>query len=360
MAKLTALDTVRTVASADDVADALKELDVTPYAAFAEPNAQLLTQVRQDGENMFLYVYNYCPDLYCGEDHVSGMGHGREISTEIIMDGMFVPYRIDSWSGKVTEMAAYRYEDGKTVIPVDLSYGDIALYAFEAVTEEKAHVVETSADLAYVSEDAIVLRTANAGEVNAVMSDGSVVKANVELPAACELTNWDVTVESWTPGEEITRTETMEGIQVTEHTFDTVKNTTEIHLDTLTTWNNIPEIGQAVSGRAVYRATFDWDGAASGACIDFGEVVQAMTLKVNGQEIAVDLNKPVADIGHALVEGKNTIEIEYGSNLTNVQLDRGLLREQQNTGNWEGYDVAYREYGLRQATLIPYAEVNVQ
>jgi hypothetical protein len=36
----------------------------------------------------------------------------------------------------------------------------------------------------------------------------------------------------------------------------------------------------------------------------------------------VNMMRPVADIGEYLVNGENTIYIEYGSNLTNVQFSR--------------------------------------
>ena len=131
--ELKILPTVKSVASADDVYEALQELGVNPYSEFAEENYQLLTQVRQDGDNMYLYAYNYCNDKYCGENHTTGMGHGLNAQTEIKMDGTFIPYYIDAWSGEVTEVSNYRYEDGKTVFPISLDYGDVALYAFEPV-----------------------------------------------------------------------------------------------------------------------------------------------------------------------------------------------------------------------------------
>ncbi|MBR1813013.1 MAG: hypothetical protein IJ773_04245 [Lachnospiraceae bacterium] len=361
IASMKELDNVAAAASDDEVDEALEALGVTPYAAYAKENEQLLSQVRQDGDDMYLYLYNYCPDLYCGEDHVSGSGHGTNIATEVAMDGIFVPYQIDAWTGEVTELAAYRYEDGKTIIPVSLDYGNVALYAFEGVEEEKIHAETTNAAFAYAGEEGIVLRAVESGELKATLSDGSEFTASVTVPEAYEITDWKATIESWTPGEEIFRKETIAGVETTEHNFDTVKTPVEVSLETLTTWDNIPEVGAAVSGKGYYTATFNWTGEADGACIDFGSVVQSMQVTVNGTRIpAVNLNKPVVDISALLVDGENTIEVEYSSNLTNVQLDRGVLKEQENTGNWEGYDVEYRSYGLAQATILPYVEVTVE
>ncbi|MBQ8162641.1 MAG: hypothetical protein IJ083_18090 [Clostridia bacterium] len=352
------LPNVAAAASDDDVDEALEAMNVYPYAAFAEENAQLLSQVRQDGDDLYLYLYNYCPDLYCGEDHVSGMGHGTHIDTEMVMDGAFVPYQIDAWTGEVTQLANYRWEDGKTVFPVSLDYGNVALYAFERVTEAPLHVTETNAASAFVSGEGIALRTLTDGALTAVLSDGTTVEETVAVPAPYEITGWHVTVESWTPGEEIFRTETVAGVETTEHNFDTVKTAIQLDLDTLSTWDHLPEVGKAVSGKGFYSATFDWAGEASGAYINFGSVVQSMQVSVNGERIdAVNLNRPVVDISALLVEGENTIEVEYSSNLTNVQLDREVLQEQENTGGWEGYDVAYRSYGLTQATIVPFVDI---
>ena len=74
------------------------------------------------------------------------------------MDGQFIPYAIDAWTGKSTELADYRWENGKTVVPVDLDYNDIALLAFEKVDRPKLHVVSTNADSARAIADGVAVR----------------------------------------------------------------------------------------------------------------------------------------------------------------------------------------------------------
>ena len=66
------------------------------------------------------------------------------------------------------------------------------------------------------------------------------------------------------------------------------------------------------------------------------------------------MNKPVVDISSLLKEGENTIRIEYSSNLTNVQLSRGVISEETVVHNYEGYDISYRSYGPAQAVIVPY------
>ncbi|MBR6954182.1 MAG: hypothetical protein IKH77_03980 [Clostridia bacterium] len=356
LAEMRSLDTVASVASADETADALRRLGVVPYAGFSEPNGQLLTQVRQDGDVRYLYVYNYCPDLYCGEDHTAGSGHGTAAAVQMVVEGLYIPYVIDSWSGKVTELAAYRHQEGKTAFPVTLSYGDVALYALCPAEEVPVHAMETNAYRAVRTEEGLVLRSVESGSLTASLSDGRSISERIELPEISEITGWTLTVESWTPGEEVFRRETVNGVETVEHTIATEKTPVTVDLEHLVPWNRIHGIGRSVSGKGYYRAEFQWDAGASGAYLDFGTLVQSMKLKVNGVELAVNWNRPVVDIGPVLMDGTNTIEIEYSSNLTNIQLERGDLKESSDVGNWAGYDVSYRGYGLVQAILIPYLD----
>ncbi|WP_270739476.1 glycosyl hydrolase [Massilioclostridium coli] len=357
MSELKTLDCVATAASDDDIVEALQSLDVTPYAGMPE-NHQLLTQVRQDENgNEYLYAYNYCNGEFCEEDH------GTNIKTEISMDGIFIPYVIDAWSGEVTQVANYRYENGKTIFTIDLNYGDVALYAFEKTDTEQLHITDTNADNAYETKDGVVIRTTKSGNYYVTTSDGKTVKFNTEVPNAYDITNWDVTVEKWSKGEEIFRTETLDGVTTTEHTFNTVKTDVDVKLDSLTTWDNIPEVGKEVSGKGYYSATFDWNGNADGAYIDFGDMVMSMTVSINGQQVSdLNMNDAKLDISDYLQVGKNTIQLEYSSNLNNAAIAIGALNvtEEGKWVSWPGYRVDYCSYGPAQAVIVPYNEVSLE
>ena len=99
----------------------LQELGVDPYAGYARPNEQLLTQTREDtAGNRYLYVYNYEDGSYRDKslrpEIRNSPNPGLNIKTDIEMDGHFVPHVIDAWTGKSTELANYRWQDGKTVV----------------------------------------------------------------------------------------------------------------------------------------------------------------------------------------------------------------------------------------------------
>ena len=392
----------------DEVYEKLLELGVMPYAGFPEENHQLLTQSREDADgNRYLYVYNYCPDdyhQYSSKEDVRLESHGREINTEIRMKGHYIPYEIDAWTGEVAELAEYRYEDGVTVIPVDLEFGRIALYAFEKTDAEKTSIVYTDAYASYVGDDGLYIRAAADGPYAVQLSDGGFYSHIVEgLPEAYDITGWDLTVQSWTAGEpsgEMVRTETIDGVTTENRKTATVVTEIPVQLDTLTTWDQIPEVGKEVSGLGHYEASFQWDAfAADGAYLDFGDSLEeSMKVWINGVKVGGDFSanptkaqasvgaeigdgcggtyipegakeytgginwlKPIVDIGEYLVDGENTIVIEYSSSLTNVMLARGSIRTSSfaSGGAWWDIDVDYRANGPAQAVIIPYVDMKV-
>ena len=181
----------------------------------------------------------------------------------------------------------------------------------------------------------------------------------------------------------------------------TVKTPIAVELDTLTTWNNIPEVGKAVSGTGHYEATFNWDAdAATGAYLDLGDTLESsMEVWINGKKVGGERQhqpdegrrrtsagwasppsttapasrfrwsartctpagsswtKPVADVTPYLVDGQNEIVIEYASVLSNVQLDRRVVTETQHNRSWWNNSTKYLEFGPKQAKVVPFVEV---
>ena len=419
MAKLKALDTVRTASVADmpasgyfssdpggyddDVLEQLVDLGVEPYSGFTEPNLQLLTQTRQDDEgNQFVFAYNYDDGSYLDKSHKESVRNaevGDSIQTDIVQDGEFVPYRIDAWTGEVTELADYRWEDGKTIVPVDVAYNNVELLAFEKADGERLHIASTNASSAYATPDGVAVRAVESGEVRTRLSTGRTHEDKVTVPAPHDITDWHLTVDSWRPNAEsgdLVRTETIDGVTTENRKTSTDITQIEAELGTLKTWDQIPEIGKNVSGTGHYEATFDWDpGTASGAYLDLGDTLQStMEVWINGEKVGGDVSTnptklakdvggtvddgtgnrtplegkdlysggiswtdPVADVSDHLVDGENEIVIEYSSVLSNVQLDRGAVQPAQNRGGWWGYDTEYLSFGPQRATLIPFVEL---
>ena len=391
----------------DNVLDKLQELGVEPTVGYSEPNLQLLTQTRVDeAGNEYVYAFNYDDGSYLDKSHkesVRNATHTTNIKTEIVKDGEFVPYQIDAWTGQVTELANYRWEDGKTILPIDLDYNNIELLAFEKVDAEKLHVTATNTDYSYSLGGKVLVRTTNSGKVEASLSDGKTIAEDVVVPEAVDIENWDLTVQSWKPNEtagNLVRTETIGDLTTKNQKTSTVKTPIDVKLETLDTWDNISEVGKAVSGEGHYEATFDWDmDAADGAYVDFGNTMESsMKVWINGEKVGggvsanptkakkdvgglgkatiddgtgtqvplvgkdlytggISWTKPVADISAYLKDGENKIVIEYNSVLSNVQLDRGVIREQANSRTWWQNDQKYLSFGPSQAKIVPFVDV---
>ncbi|MCL2165557.1 MAG: hypothetical protein FWH55_14490, partial [Oscillospiraceae bacterium] len=283
----------------NNVMEKLQELGVYPYAEYAETNYQLLTQTRIDDDgNMYLYAYNYCPnDCHHNsrDTRIQDLDHGTNIKTEIKMDGMFIPYEIDAWSGKVTQLANYRYENGRTVFPIDLDYDNIALFAFEAVDSEKLHIVSTDAESSYATQNALIMRATESGTYTANLSNGAAYQGAVTVPASYDITGWDIVVKSWNAGANVlSRSEPrIDGGGTTmDQKWETAITNISAQLNTMTTWNNIPGVGRDHSGYGRYEAAFNWDaGAASGACLDLGNTfVGSMKVWINGEKVGGDIS----------------------------------------------------------------------
>jgi hypothetical protein len=308
--RLTSLDNVRTAKCADDVLTALQSLGIAPYVSFSAPNQQILTQTRRVGNDRYIFAYNY------------NNSESEELfSADLSVDGSFVPYSVDTWTGKVSRVAA-KYVDGKTVFNFSASSGDVALFCLESTDD--------------VNTDELP----------------SAVKTKTPF----EITGWDLTVESWTPSDVVlTRTETLLGVTTSEYAYKTDKNKVNVKLEKLTSWDNIEAIGKTVSGKGFYRAAFTWDGSSDGAYLDFGRVTESMRIKINGIETdPVNMNLPRVDISELVKVGENTVEIEYSSNLNNLQISRGKVKEDIVVNNFVGYLTKYESYGPKKALVVPF------
>lgn len=429
MSQLKTLDTVRTAevfdAPADyfgaepggyddNVLEKLQELGVEPNTGYSEPNLQLLTQTRVDeAGNEYAFVYNYDDGSYLDKSYkesVRNATHTDSISTDIVKAGEFVPYTIDAWTGEVTELADYRWEGGNTILPIDLDYNNIALLAFEKVDGSRTHIADTTADSARVDDGVVSVRAGSSGTVTTELTNGERHEHAVVVPDSFDITDWHLTVDSWRPNEttgDLVRTETINGLTTTNRKTSTDITKIDVELETLTTWDQIPEVGKAVSGTGHYEATFEWDAeAASGAYLDFGSTLhESMKVWINGQKVGGDVStnptkvkadvggiggsatiddgtgeqvpligqdqftggvswtKPIADVSPYLVDGANSIVIEYNSALSNVQLDRGVIQEQAPRVGYRGVqwwknDQVYLPFGPSQAKLVPFVELS--
>lgn len=277
VSEIKALDNVKTVDSCEEALDALAELGVTPRAENVESNHKLLTNMRKDGDTTYLYVYHY---MYEDEEPYSG---------QISVEGTYQPYILDTWSGDVSKVTDASCENGRTVLNVTLEPGEVALYILDGTAEA-------------VYEE-------NAGESS-------------EL----ELSGWNLTVDSYTPGDKVERTEENEetGVTTTEVTYETNHETIDAgELSELVPWKDLESVGDNVSGVGTYTTTFtlpeDFD-TETGTVVFKADSFNYGTamITVNDQKVPVDMDTAEADISEAVVPGENTISVRVTSSLCNV------------------------------------------
>ena len=281
IAEMKALENVRTVESEADAMEALQELGVYPRVAYSEPNAVLLPVLRSDTDVDYLYLYHYMYE------------ETEDFQTMVSVDGVYEPYFIDTWSGKVERAANYSVADGRTRIDIDIAPGETQLLALRKGVEP---------------------------------GEGHIEATKSEIP----LTGWTLAVDSFTPGEKMTRTEHNPdtGVETTEVAYDTAHVTLDAGtLDELVAWKNIEAVGETVSGIGTYSVTFDADEAMLNAdrIIFRADSFCGGTAAVfvNGAQVPVNMDRRTADLTECIVEGENTLEVRVTSSLRNVMREVG-------------------------------------
>lgn len=276
--EIKALDNVRVVEAEADAYEALQELGVRPRAEQVTSNENILTAMRKADDASYLYAYNY---MYEETENYTG---------QISVDGTYIPYVLDTWSGEVTAVSGYEVADGRTILNLDLAPGDTTVYVLEP--SEAAETVEA----AEAAEEELVL------------------------------TGWNLAVDSYEAGEKIERTEENPetGVTTTEVTYDTNHNMIEVGtLEELVAWKDIPAVGENISGIGIYTNTFelpeDWDTTQRSIHFSADSInLGTASVYVNDEKVSVNMDKMEADLSDVVKAGENTIEVRVTSSLKNV------------------------------------------
>ena len=166
------------------------------------------------------------------------------------------------------------------------------------------------------------------------------------------LSNWNLTIDFYEPGEKVTRTEENEdtGVTTTEAAYTT--NHVEIDVGNLTeliSWKEIENVGETVSGIGTYTTTFelpdewqiaenteasesDTESASSeSAKTNSGKIeFQADSFQggtaaiwINGTKVPVNMDRHSADLTACIQPGENTITVRVTSSLCNIMITQG-------------------------------------
>jgi len=75
----------------------------------------------------------------------------------------------------------------------------------------------------------------------------------------------------------------------------------------------------------VYRTQFEWDGTATGAKLEFQELYNLASIRINGTDCGTLWTKPYTiDISNALKKGSNILELEVTNTWANALLGNDL------------------------------------
>lgn len=336
--ELITLSTVRRVDDRSFVGDALDDLGLEPDAVYSE-RSSLLTAHRAAPDVDYYYFSN---GIHAASSVVEPVEHMVSL-TRAHPDA--VPYRLDTWTGQIERLALYEEEGSHRVrVPVRLLPGETTIVAIGRRTwhNDRAgrglHAVHSDANAVRFADGDLVVRTSAPGRFSTTLSNGQTVRTEVgEVPPPQTLTTWDLEVEDWQPGDSPTET------LIVRH---------EQTVGELKPWSDISEL-EDVSGVGRYHTTVDLSGwtDSHGAYLDLGEITDTAVIKVNGEELAVDVANPVVDVGPHLRAGANVVEVEVATPLLN------RLR----VANPSVFGSANRQqYGLMgPVRLVPYTDTRV-
>ena len=333
ISQIKALDNVLEINGTANAIEALKSLKVLPSVTYDKPNRRVLTCSRMDDENKVFYTFAYCYKFMVEK----GMPASE---FELKIAGKGNPYRIDEWSGKITEIGAYVYKDGYTCIRLSLIPGEAALIALDLNEQDDIrHVISNEKSVIIIGDD-LLLKADKSGDYALELSTGETAKRTVELPDPVVIGTWNITVEDWNEGEKVVNTEEKFGHITKEVYFTTRKTPVNFLNNTLKAWNEL-DISEKqlstlsegtksmadVSGIGFYKSSFTlpdvWNGL--GAILEIGNAGGG-TVKVfiNGNDAGcVNTRTLKLDISDLIRIGENTIEIEVTTTLTNRMKQRG-------------------------------------
>jgi hypothetical protein len=293
---------VRTVALPADVPGALAALGVQQHVTH-ERSTLIHVHRRTDDADLF-YVAN------------ARHAENRKLETveQVVWfdrrDARQVPFVLDAWTGEVRRVAEYVREGDRIGVSLRLKPGQSAIVALAESSwaarsaRRVPQVVSSDADAVSVEGSELMIRATAAGTYTTVLGDSRSRRTVIaEVPAARQLSAWQLEIEDWRPG-------------ATPSTTRTVVSRRD--LVALVPWLEMPGL-EDVSGIGRYTTTIVWDGRRGvRARLDLGSVLGSFRVLVDGRQVpGTNPLDTVVDLGDRLRKGRNEIQVEVASTLLN-------------------------------------------
>ncbi|KAF2773389.1 hypothetical protein EJ03DRAFT_347900 [Teratosphaeria nubilosa] len=331
----------------DNLAASLTDLGFAPLTAVSADRIWY-TFWREDSSACVTYVFVY-NDAW---DSEFGLGAS---SGSVSFATTGVPYFYDAWTGDVSPVAAYQQNSSSTTIPLSLAGNQSIIIGFHhnetPRTGNGVVVLPEQVYSAATTENSITIKAADTPSPVA-LSDGASI--SLPIPAApINLTSWTLIIESWNPPTDLYASQTQ--AVLTNSTYN---------ITSLLPWSTLSASLTTTSGRGFYSTTFTWppaDGTADGAVLSLGAIFHTARVWVNGQQLPpLDPTDAWADIGDALVEGTNSVEVVVTSTLGNVL--RPIYKNIRSSGTtWLGPQPVLQGYGLLSpVSVVPYRSTTIE
>ncbi|TLS30036.1 hypothetical protein PpBr36_02246 [Pyricularia pennisetigena] len=295
--------------SPDSLVQALHELSVKPRVQTSPArSAQTLHTIwRADGASNYVFLYNDGP--------AATFNVGIEANDDL------VPSKLDAWTGSQEPVAIYGRSEGRITLSVSLRQDQATILAFTPSVEPRDHISAHSQNVAeafYSPDGEISVAVSDAGAASVTLSDGrthqipALADRTGETLASIEVGPWNLTLESWVPGADATKS------APARETLDLGTQSA------LVPWSQVPA-AQNVSGVGIYTATFTRPAVGQLAgedvmtMMDFGPVLNTLRAWVNDKQLpAVDVSAAQVDISPYVVSGQNSVRVEVASTLFNA------------------------------------------
>lgn len=216
LAKLKKNKNVVLVSSQAEVPNALKKLEVDPYAENVTPARVMSYRTKTEDADIY-YVYNRSRNYVEGIDStfhnsLTNYGYSKEaggtVTTKIALTGEGVPYKLDAYTGKISRIGNYDIDsNGKIVVEVSLGVNDASIIAI--------------APKNWVNGD-------------------QVTKKQISLQEPIQVDNWNLEIKSFTNKNDISAV----GSAASEMKYTTISN---ISLPALKTWSELGTVKATVT-----------------------------------------------------------------------------------------------------------------
>ena len=277
--ELLAESTVAAISDPAQTVTALRDLGVVGRSEFIENNESVLTLLRDEGDLSHVFVYHFLYET------------GAPTVARIALEHAGLVYKVDPWSGTAAPYAADVALDGRLVVSVPLEPGETAFFTVD-----------------------------HTGPVGGAPATETVVAT---------LDDWQIAVESWDAGEpQIISEDRGLGYVSREVRFATAVTSLASAERSLKPWQDLPEVGPAVSGVGDYVAELTVGEGLLGhgrLVLDLGSTAGGLgSVSVNnGAAYGFDTSRPRVDITSSVVAGTNVIQVRTASSLNNRLLARG-------------------------------------